>query len=350
VAGARDPGRRRGPALSGAGAARPLLPRLRSFARRHLRPPRTLRPTRAGWLFFALAFGVGFAALNTGNNLLYLILSLMLAFLVLSGVLSEAALRGIDVVRQLPFEWLAGQPGRVVLEVVNAQRFWAHAIVVEDCADAGAQRPAPLGRVLALRIAPGGRERRSYSYTHARRGELAFAGLRVTTRFPFGLFAKSLWIERPARVLVYPALVPAAPPALHEDPRREGLARRGRSAAPTEVSGLREFARGDATRRVHWPASWRRGLLLVRDAEGETAGESEVRLQTAHAVDGAEFESAVSRAASQAEAGLRAGLRVGLRTDGVRLEPGAGPVHRARLLGTLALVGPESAESGGAAP
>jgi hypothetical protein len=31
---------------------------------------------------------VGFAALNTGNNLLYLVLSLMLAFLVLSGVLS----------------------------------------------------------------------------------------------------------------------------------------------------------------------------------------------------------------------------------------------------------------------
>ena len=52
---------------------------------RWLRPPRTLRPTRAGWAFFAITFGVGFAALNTGNNLLYLVLSLMLAFLVLSG-------------------------------------------------------------------------------------------------------------------------------------------------------------------------------------------------------------------------------------------------------------------------
>jgi len=92
---------------------------------------------------------------------------------------------------------------------------------------------------------------------------------------------------------------------------------------------------------VHWPASWRRGVLLVRDAEGETAGESQVQLRTAGAVDGEEFESAVARAASQAEAGLRAGLRVGLRTDGAALEPGAGPVHRARLLGYLALVGPD---------
>ncbi|HSJ96453.1 MAG TPA: hypothetical protein VLC53_05245, partial [Myxococcota bacterium] len=229
MAGPRDPGRRRGPALSASARAAdsrsPAALRLLGFARRHLRPPRTLRPTRAGWLFFALVFAVGFAALNTGNNLLYLIVSLMLAFLVLSGVLSEAALRGIDVARQLPFEWSAGQPGRVVLEVVNAQRFWAHAIVVEDCADAGARRPLPLGRVLALRIAPGARERRSYRYTPERRGTLAFAGLRVTTRFPFGLFAKSLWIERPAQALVYPVLAPCAPPAGREDPRRSGPAR-----------------------------------------------------------------------------------------------------------------------------
>ncbi len=327
-----------------------MLPRLRSFARRHLRPPRTLVPTRAGWIFFALAFGVGFAALNTGNNLLYLILSGMLAFLVLSGVLSETALRGIDVLRQLPPEWLAGQPGRVVLEVANTQRFWAHAIVVEDCAGAGTQRPAPLGRVLALRIAPGGRERRSYTYTPGSRGELGFAGLRVTTRFPFGLFAKSLWIERPARALVYPSLVPAAAPAVLGEPRREGFARRGRSAAPSEVTSLRAFARGDAPRRVHWPASLRRGLLLVRDAEGETAGETEVRLRTAGMADGTAFESAVSRAASQAEAGLRAGLRVGLRTDSARFAADTGPLHRARLLGILARVAPEAPDGRGGPP
>jgi uncharacterized protein (DUF58 family) len=329
-------------------ARRPAGWRLCAFARRRLQLPRTLRPTRAGWLFFGLVFAVGFAALNTGNNLLYLILSLMLAFLVLSGVLSEAAMRGIDVVRQLPFEWIAGQPGRVVLEVVNAQRFWAHAIVVEDCADAGARRPVPLGRVLALRIAPGGRERRSYSYTPERRGELALAGLRVTTRFPFGLFAKSLWLERPALTIVYPRLASAAPPAVRDDPRRIGPARQGRSVIATEVSGLREFARGDAARRVHWPASWRRGQLLVRDAEGETAGESEVRLRTAGVADGEAFETAVAQAASQADAGLRVGLRVGLRTDGAALGPDSGPIHRARLLGYLALVAPLQASEASA--
>ena len=86
---------------------------------RWLRPPRTLRPTRAGWIFFALTLGVGFAALNTGNNLMYMVLSLLLSFLVLSGVLSESALRGIQVRRLLPAELVAEREAIVGVEVSN---------------------------------------------------------------------------------------------------------------------------------------------------------------------------------------------------------------------------------------
>ena len=204
---ARHPGRRRRSALT-------------ARLRRALRPPRRLRPTRAGWLFFFLVFAVGFAALNTGNNLLYLVLSLMLAFLVLSGVLSEAALRGIQVERRLPFEWVAGRAGRVVLEVTNAQRrTWSHAIVVEDV---GAQRDAPaapLGRVFAMRIAPGQSEARSYRYEPAVRGELGFHGFRVTTRFPFGLFAKS---RRPATSALRAPRPPTSRTERGSPPRRRG--------------------------------------------------------------------------------------------------------------------------------
>jgi len=330
----RDPGRRRRAALIGA-------------LRRALRPPRRLRPTRAGWIFFALVFAVGFAALNTGNNLLYLVLSLMLAFLVLSGVLSEAALRGIEVERRLPFELIAGRPARVVLEIGNAQgRLWAHAIAVEDFGDAGlAGARMRLGGGFALRIGPGQRERRSYRFEPSRRGALRFEGFRVATRFPFGLFAKSLWIDRAAEAIVYPALAPAPPPRVREAVRSLGDEASSRSDDETEVAGLRAFAPGDAPRRVHWRASWRRSALLVRDAEGDVSGETEVVLRTSGAAPGDGFERAVERAASQAEAGLRAGLRVGLRTDDAALPPAAGAVHRARLLGYLALVQPESEAS-----
>ena len=173
---------------------RPALNALRGGLRRTLRPPRTLRPTRAGWAFFAFTFGVGFAALNTGNNLLYLVLSLMLAFLVLSGVLSESALRGIRVRRRLPRELFAGIPARVGLEIENRQRrVPAFALVVEDrVRDAASGALCEAGRVFVLRAGPGGCERRAYGFAAPARGLVFFEGFRVSTRFPFGLFSKSL--------------------------------------------------------------------------------------------------------------------------------------------------------------
>jgi len=305
--------------------------------------PRRLAPTRAGWVFFGLVFGVGFAALNTGNNLLYLVLSLMLAFLVLSGMLSEGALRGIRVERRLPFDWAAGRPGRVVLEVHNAQaRTGSHAIVVEDLGrDARARADSVLGRVFAMRIAPGATESRSYRHAPGARGELHFHGFRVSTRFPFGLFTKSLEIPREACVVVYPRLAAQRPP-----PRRSGEPRvlvdaAGGGAQAAEVAGLREFTPGDSPRRVHWRASLRRGALLVREQEGSAGASTEVRLRTRGAAPGDAFEHEVARAAAETEAGLRAGLRVALHTDAARFAADAGAIHRARLLGFLALIEPE---------
>jgi uncharacterized protein (DUF58 family) len=309
--------------------------------------PRKLRPTQAGWLFFGLVFAIGFAALNTGNNLLYLVLSLLLAFLVLSGVLSEAALRGIRVERRLPFEWAAGRGARVVLEISNAQRrSWAQAIVVEDLGRAaGDAADRVLGRVFALRIEPGKVETRSYRFQPERRGTLRFSEFRVITRFPFGLFAKSLELPREASLVVYPRLGAQRPPARRAgDPRalRESA---GRGVVATEVTGLRDFARGDAARRIHWRASWRRGLLLVRETQGTAGGEALVRLRTRGAPPDDAFERDVERAASEAEAGLRAGLRVALRTDDAAFGADTGAVHRARLLGYLALVEAEAEDA-----
>jgi uncharacterized protein (DUF58 family) len=79
----------------------------------------------------------------------------------------------------------------------------------------------------------------------------------------------------------------------------------------------------------------------VREQEGAAGAATEVRLRTRGAAPGPAFEEAVARAAAEAEAGLRAGLRVALRTDDAAFPPENGAVHRARILGYLALVEPE---------
>jgi uncharacterized protein (DUF58 family) len=326
----------------GPAARRRRLRRRFSGALRWLRPPRQLRPTRAGWSFFALTFGVGFAALNTGNNLLYLVLALMLAFLVLSGVLSESVLRGIALRRHVPRELYAERDAWVSVEIHNRQRrVVAYAVVVEDRWIDAAGRERAAGRCFALRIAPGGCEARSYRLCPELRGELVFAGFVVSTRFPFGLFSKSLSIDAAECALVYPAVDPVPIPRDFRGARESGEGVAGPRGRGAEVGGVREYQRGDAPRRIAWRASLRSRALWVREVESEHQGEVEVRLRTAGRPADARFERDVRGSASDVAALLERGLRVGLRTDREQLASGAGAQQRARLLGFLARVAPE---------
>src|SRR3954468_18900472 len=86
------------------------------------RPRRTIRPTREGWWCLAVTVGLGITAMNTGNNLLYLLESMVLALIVVSGVLSEQSVRGVRVTMRLPDEIYAGTPCTIVARVRNTKR------------------------------------------------------------------------------------------------------------------------------------------------------------------------------------------------------------------------------------
>jgi uncharacterized protein (DUF58 family) len=300
-------------------------------------------------VFFVLTLGVGFAALNTGNNLLYLVLSLMLAFLVLSGVLSESALRGVHVTRRVPREIFEGRPTQVVLEIENQQRrVPAFAVAVEDRVreGLGAQRAA--GRAFALRIGAARTEVRVYRFEASCRGPATFTSFRVSTRFPFGLFVKSLLMESPKAVLVYPAVHRARVPGLEDSQASSGDVRATRVGPGSEVGGLRDFELGDSARRIAWRASLRSGSVVVRDTERDQRREVEVRLRTRGESEGEPFEQAVRHAASGVVAALESGVRVGLRTDETRLQPDTGSRQRTRLLSYLARLRPGGPEPTGA--
>jgi uncharacterized protein (DUF58 family) len=324
--------------------------------RRWLNPPRALKPTRAGWLFFVITMGVGFAALNTGNNLLYLVLSLMLAFLALSGFLSESALRGITVERELPREIFAGQSNRVLLRIANRQpKVASFAIVIEDAWEDPRTRRRKdrardaAGRCFALRVGPEETVVRPYALIPEQRGWTKLAGQRISTRFPFGLFVKSKWVDMPTSLLVYPGIDPVTATRSGGGQERVGERERGLPGQGAEVSQLREYAPGDSARRIHWRSSLRRDELVVGEVEESDDAEIEVLLRTAR--DGPDtprrheaFEQRVRDAASEVVTHLEAGLRVALRTDRERIEPAAGPRQRARLLSFLALVTRESGD------
>src|SRR5436305_9525817 len=75
--------------------------------------------SREGWIYFGGLLLVALAALNTGNNLLFLILACLIALILMSGILSSISLSGIEIRLVLPEHIFAGQPVRVMAELGN---------------------------------------------------------------------------------------------------------------------------------------------------------------------------------------------------------------------------------------
>jgi uncharacterized protein (DUF58 family) len=307
-----------------------------------LSAPRSLRATRAGWCFIGIIFGVGFAALNTGNNLLYLVLALMLSFLVLSGLLSETSLRGIRIERSLPRELFAGHPNRVVLNIHNTLRKnTSFAITIEDQIDSSNGFEVA-GRVFALRIPAQSRVTASYLFEPKLRGDCHFSGFRVSTRFPFGLFVKSRQLDCIEDCIVYPHVSRVAIQPERSSERSES--NRGTTLSPDgdEIAGVRDFVAGDSQRRVHWRSTLRAGRLLVGEREAISHRELEVHLHWPSQSHASVVEERIERAASEIVTHLDAGIRVSLMTPTMHYRSGAGLAHRADLLTFLARLDAET--------
>src|ERR1700687_2764865 len=78
--------------------------------------------TREGLVYLGGVFVVALAALNTGNNLLFMILGCLLAGLLISGLLSRLVLSGVDVRLELPEHIFAGRPIMAIAELHNTKQ------------------------------------------------------------------------------------------------------------------------------------------------------------------------------------------------------------------------------------
>ena len=273
--------------------------------------PRTIRPTREGWWFIGATFAVGLAASNTGNNLLYLILAMMLSFMVVSGVLSEQTMRHLSLQRELPRRVFAAVPAVFGVRLTNRKRrLPSYALHLTEADPAGGRS----AHHFLLRLAPQGRETWHYALAFPRRGRHGFPGLQILTRFPFGLFAK---ISRPILcdpLLVYPAIRALAPDEIPAalGPGRRARERRGQGAG---LHNLRQYRAGDDPRMVHWKTSAKAGDLMLKELEDEDR--PQVRLVVADPAPQTPplvLEANLSYAASLAAHAIRLGCQVQLVT------------------------------------
>ena len=321
--------------------------RLREFFRWFYRY-RSLRLTPEGGRFLLLTLAVGMAAMNTGNNLLYLLLAMMLSLIVMSGILSEQCLRRLVMRRVIPDTIFANSPATVTLSIANRQpKLPSFSLRVLDIVEGKAVDRG----IHILHLPAGASVSQSYPVLFTRRGRHRIDGVRVQTRFPFGLFIKSASFFISSDLVVYPELRPLSERLVHDLAvlgYDQALPKRGPGSG---LYNLREYQHGDDSRIIHWKTTARQSRLIVRETETEDLRQVTLALPTAVPEDCAPecFEQAVSLTASLAAHFQQQGFAVRLLVGAQEAPHGVGEPHLYRMLHALALCEPVPAGQAGAA-
>lgn len=307
---------------------------LPSFAHRVFRY-RSTRITSEGLQFLIFALAIGIAAINTGNNLFYLLLAMMLSLILISGIAAEYCLRRLEVRRHIPDLLFLNSPVTIVLAVKNRKsRLPSFSLALCDVGEGQAVFP----QVDIHALPPGVSRLLSYQLIPARRGRLHLSGVRLSTEFPFGLFTKRAFYPMDDVVVVCPELRPVSERLL------QGLFAAGyelavhRRGHGSELYNLRLYQAGDDSRSIHWLTTARTSQLTIRETEAEEQRRAIIHLSTSvPASHDTMFERAVSLAASLVQHLARHGYSIQLRVGSERSSFGQGDAHGLELLRMLAL-------------
>lgn len=259
-----------------------------------------------GYVVCALLLGI--AALNTGNNLLYIIVAAMLAAILVSGIASAAELRDLELDVRVPEHVFAGRAtlGRILLR--NPRR-WLPAFSIQ----VAARKPEKAARhwrwVQTTFAFPPGRppekqwlrlpdrrlSRRSESpalplilegavyfpYLPAstelrmdldlrfvRRGRYQQENFALSTRFPFALLAKIRRIPLAREIIVYPSVEPTDD-FFEVLPLITGELETFVRGRGYDLYRIREYMPEDSARHVDWKATAKSGSPKVREFSRE---------------------------------------------------------------------------------
>lgn len=253
--------------------------------------------TSGGAIFLGLLAVVGFAAWNTGNNLLFLVLAFLVSALIVSFFFGNFALKKLDVKMRFPDTIFAGEPTPILVSLHNRKRIFPTFSVVAEVR--GKERTRSLvaddvekilPKFFAEKIAKPPVVRRTLDYflnvprrksvenkvehVFENRGRFIIKDFELSTGFPFAFFRHRRRLPaQEVEIIIFPK-VSALEEKLDDLPLEIGKFVVSKKGAGQDLLSLRDYQPNDDFRTVDWKATARSNRLIVR----EYAAEDEQRI------------------------------------------------------------------------
>lgn len=298
---------------------------LRLFSRQT--PPASrsfgLRLTRAGGLYILLTLVLGFAAVNTGNNLLYLVVSALLGFMSLSGWLGRKNLQRLQVHWDPPEEIYAGTPAIARLQVINDKPRWPSFLL-------DLMAPTASGLIAAL---PAGQRADVFPQLHFRqRGTHPLPAVEIHSPFPVNFFVRRIGRATAQNCLVLPRPRPVKNLWPEDGQGQSSDLQPRRSISEGDFYSLQAYS-GEPMRQIHWRQSARQQALQVKQLAASGPPPLQIDLQQ---LPGSSVEVRLGQACWLIQRCALQNRPVGLTLGQRRWPVATGAAHRRTLLRELA--------------
>lgn len=290
-----------------------------------------VRLTKVGATYILATIVLAIAAVNTGNNALYIGVAFMLGSLLLSGIASKGGLKHLEVeIFGLDEAWV-DRPAAGMLRVRNRSRIWNVRDVVltsDSFEDALLVPLAPRRGDVSMPV----------HFVFRRRGLAHVGAIDSYTRYPFGFILKKRRMRVASEVVVFPRI---APETSELDRFRVSVGEHGGANRPgsgSELHSFREYVRGDSLRHVAWKKSASLGRWIMKQTELEAARSVHVVVDPfkPRAASDDQFEDMITAAATFVFDAVRRDLDVTLSlpriTVRAREGQAASPLFRALAL------------------
>ena len=249
--------------------------------------------TLGGAMIFGLIGIVGFSAINTGNNLLFLILSCLVSALIVGFFVGNYCLKKLDVKMRFPETIFAGEPTPILVSLQNRKRLFPTFSIVAEVRGKEREHSALLEEIkniLPERIARKLARPPIVKYTldyflfvprldsveskteqiFPFRGRFIIKDFELSTRFPFNFFRhRRRLAAQETEIVIFPPVSALIEEDLKDLPLEVGKLVANKRGVGQDLYALREYQPMDDLRRVDWKATARAQRLIVREFSAE---------------------------------------------------------------------------------
>lgn len=299
----------------------------------------------SGWATIIASFLIGAVAYNTGNNLVFLILSSTLALIIVSGLLSRFNLRKLPITLDCPRSSAAGKAPFATVAIDQKMYRWpvfGIGMTFEVIRSASTSRGGSRGKsilkdsIFFAQIAPREKAVKPMNLPPLKRGLYEVKLSSIRSAYPFGFFLKESRYHLGKELLIHPQIAQIDALSLPEIK----LAGNQHIHAPgdgVDLISIRDYRPGDPLRRIHWKATAKTGRRLVRELARDQ--NPRVLLYLDHFASETDtdedYEKALALTAGICSSLLNHNYAVGLQTPFGQIPAKAGMLHLPGILDHL---------------